>query len=108
MSTYLSLNSFGTFKLALAAISALVSFFFGTFGKCLSISLKMAAMVESSIGISSSVSMSMKPMTSFLSMVTSYGAQLSTIILQLLFLSTVTTAGIPEIVGVFGAKMDAI
>jgi hypothetical protein len=63
-------------------------------------SLKIDAIVESSIGINGSVSMSMNPMT--------YGAQLSTIILQLLFLSIETTAGMPETVGIFGVKMDAI
>ncbi len=108
MFTYLSLNSLGTLRFAFAAISSLVSFFFGTLGKCFSMSFRIEAIVESSIGINGSVSMSMNPMTSFLSMMTLYGGQLSTIILHLLFLSIETTAGMPETVGVLGAKIDAI
>jgi hypothetical protein len=108
MSTYLSLYSFGTLRLALGAISAFLNYFFGTLGKCLSMSLNIATIVESSMGINSSVSISMKPMTSFLSMMTSYGVQLSIMILQLLFLSIETTAGVPETVRVLGTKMEAI
>jgi len=50
----------------------------------------------------------MMPRMSFLEIVTSYRAQLSRIILQLLFLSMETMAGIPEIMGVFGEKMLAL
>ena len=56
------------------------------------------------IGMGSSGSVSMMPRMSFLEIMTSYGAQLSRIILQLLFLSIETMAGIPEIIGVFGKK----
>jgi hypothetical protein len=45
---------------------------------------------------------------SFLEMVTSYGAQLSRTILQLLFLSMETIVGIPETIGVLGEKMLAM
>ncbi len=45
---------------------------------------------------------------SFLSIVTSLGAQLSITILQLLFLSIETTAGMPDNIGFLGAKMVAM
>jgi len=71
-------------------------------------SVRMAAIVESSSGISSSVAMSIKPMTLFHSSVTSKGAQLSITTLQLLFLSIEMTAGMPETVGLLGAKIEAM
>ncbi len=85
-----------------------VSFLFGTLGNLLSMSCKIAEIVESSIGIGSSGSASMMPSMSFLVMVTSYGAQLSRTILQLLFLLIDTIASIPEIIGVLGEKMLAM
>jgi len=68
-------------------------------------SFRIAEMVESSNGIKSLVSMSMMPKISFQSMMTSYGAQLSKMILHLLFLSMDPMAGMPETVGVLGAKI---
>jgi hypothetical protein len=69
---------------------------------------RIAEMVESSIGMGSSGSVSMMPRMSFLEIMTSYGAQLSRMILQLLFLSIDTMAGMPEIIGVFGENMLAM
>ncbi len=69
--------------------------------------MHMAEMVLSVSGISSSSSISISPMRSFLLMVTSYGGQFSTITLQLLLSSIVTIAGIP-VIGVAGKCMFAM
>jgi hypothetical protein len=66
-------------------------------------SLSIGEITESSSGSNSSVSESVRPMTSLQSMQTSYSAQLSMTIFQLLFLSMEAMAGMPEIIGVQGA-----
>jgi hypothetical protein len=66
-------------------------------------SLSIDEITESSSGGNSSVWESVGPMTSLQSMQTSYGAQLSMMIFQLLFLSMEAMAGMPEIIGVRGA-----
>ena len=62
-----------------------------------------AEIVFSFSGMHLSGSNSKTPRTSFLARVTSYGAQLSMTNLQFRYLSSVTKAGIPEIVGFVGA-----
>ncbi len=52
-------------------------------------------------GISSSVSVSITPSMSSRSRVTSYGAQFSTMRLQMLFSSMFTIDGIPDTIGVY-------
>ncbi len=63
-------------------------------------------MKRSSIGILESNSCSIRPMMSFRSKVTSNDAQLSSAILQLLYLSKATIDGIRVIVLNFGEKMS--
>ena len=88
MSRYLSLNLSGTCMWHHCWISSLESFFLFPLGKWLWISWHTDEMKSSMRGTISSSSVSMIPKMSYLSRVTSQGAQFSKMMLQMLFSST--------------------
>lgn len=101
---YLHLYSSGTFKFALDSMSVRCRVFFECFLSSFEIK---ECMKLSSNGVGTSVSVSTTPKMASRSIVTSYGAQLSMTMEQILSLLIETNCGIPEIVLCCGAAMVA-